>query len=389
MNTIITKNNRIEKEQVKENVIQAYLPLIREYVEKYYKNSFKAKFDCEDLYQEGYLGLIEAINNYDYRMPFRDWAIKFINNRILNFVSNCHLENDSFERINHNLSNNALINNNGSISPKIIVNLKKHLTEKEFLILNLSYGLNGTINTLEEISCQLKLPFKQIIDIQQKALNKLRNLPREELGLLKEKSSSDNNYIKINLLDYLQMFGFTKEEIFLALDMLDIEIKEKISKIFGDYLEKTIQLDFASYKDFNNNILPKIAFCLVNIKNSYIEIENHYKNFYDMLKISQINGIIFYRNPLLVEKLMASNFFKKLCSFMDLDRAIILFCRLGLFEEELIGVKEISHCFMIEESVIDSLVAEAIDLVKKYMSEDLLKTSNKMIRCRIMGLMCD
>lgn len=74
--------------QAKEELIKKYLPMVRYIV----KNSYATKYEHEDLVQEGLMGLLSAIEEYDsesHDVKFSSFAYLCIIRKIYNYVRQC------------------------------------------------------------------------------------------------------------------------------------------------------------------------------------------------------------------------------------------------------------------------------------------------------------
>lgn len=78
-----------EKDEVAQNLlIEKYGPLIRKLASKYRKHAKSSGLEMDDLYQEGYMGLLNAAEKYneDGGAMFYTYALISINSKLLNCI---------------------------------------------------------------------------------------------------------------------------------------------------------------------------------------------------------------------------------------------------------------------------------------------------------------
>ncbi|WAN63381.1 DNA-directed RNA polymerase specialized sigma subunit [Candidatus Phytoplasma rubi] len=152
----------------------------------------------EDLYQEGILGLIKALNNYeDLGYDFIAYATSTIKSEITEMIRKSH--SPSLPQKNHKVDNLSFkeefyepyqINNLNphqlwlkQVNHEIFLKkMKAKLSENEFKIIHLSFGVPlGDINedyqtsySNEEITQMLNLSLKQVENMKEKAIKKLK-----------------------------------------------------------------------------------------------------------------------------------------------------------------------------------------------------------------------
>lgn len=208
-----------EKEQIYQEMLEGNLRFVIT-VAKQYQNQ---GLDLSDLIAEGNLGLMKAIQNFDWskKLRFISYAVWWIKQSILQSLN----ENSRTIRLPVNLVQDInkikktslnpdkeieekytvipktigldnyinedgdtlidLIKNENSdrpddIDPKNEINIKlnsilESLDEREKTIVREYYGLNGTPRTLEDIGNDFSLTKERVRQIKEKALRKLRN----------------------------------------------------------------------------------------------------------------------------------------------------------------------------------------------------------------------
>jgi len=208
-----------EKEQIYQEMLEGNLRFVIT-VAKQYQNQ---GLDLSDLIAEGNLGLMKAIQNFDWskKLRFISYAVWWIKQSILQSLN----ENSRTIRLPVNLVQDInkikktslnpdkeieekytvipktigldnyinedgdtlidLIKNENSdrpddIDPKNEINIKlnsilQNLDEREKTIVREYYGLNGTPRTLEDIGNDFSLTKERVRQIKEKALRKLRN----------------------------------------------------------------------------------------------------------------------------------------------------------------------------------------------------------------------
>ncbi|WP_373375740.1 sigma-70 family RNA polymerase sigma factor [Candidatus Phytoplasma solani] len=182
--------------EIRNQLIELHLPLVKKltYQFKYYTRVLTK----EDLYQEGILGLIKALNNYqDLGYDFISYATPTIKSEIRELVRKSHSpsipqkttkpNNISFKEEKYKQPNWDKILNPHQLWLKQVNHevflklLRKKLSKNEFNIICLSFGVTlGDINethqptlTNHEIAQKLNLTFKQIETLKKHAIQKL------------------------------------------------------------------------------------------------------------------------------------------------------------------------------------------------------------------------
>ncbi|BAD04408.1 DNA-directed RNA polymerase specialized sigma [Onion yellows phytoplasma OY-M] len=188
--------------EIRDQLIELHLPLVKKISSKFkYYPNFLTR---DDLYQEGILGLIKALNNYeDLGYDFIAYANPTIKSEIKELIRKSH--SPSVPQKNHKANNlsfreelyETYQKNNlnphqlwlKQINHEIFLNkLTKKLSPKAFHIICLSFGITlGNINedyqrcyTNAEIAEQLHLKVRQIKNIKNIAIKKLKKLYRKE-----------------------------------------------------------------------------------------------------------------------------------------------------------------------------------------------------------------
>ena len=184
--------------EIRNQIITLHLPLIKKLV---YQFKYYPKFlTKEDLYQEGILGLIKAINNYkDFGYDFIAYATPTIKSSINELIRKSHspsipqkktkLKNISFEEeqyIQHNYNKNLNPHQLWLKQVKhelLIKKLKTKLNKNELDIICLKFGISLENNneshqpllTNNAIPHKLNLKLSQIEDLKDKAIRKLNS----------------------------------------------------------------------------------------------------------------------------------------------------------------------------------------------------------------------
>lgn len=180
----------------KDVLIHHNLRLVAHIVKKY-----NGTEEADDLISAGSLGLIKAINTYKegHNTQFSTYAARCIENEILMLlrVNKKHKGNVSIEEVlsgdgddnemtiidliempDSDVENQA---NDIIISSKLGKVLKANLTDREYAIINLRYGLNGgPALTQREVSQKLKISRSYVSRIEKKALETLQLVVRRE-----------------------------------------------------------------------------------------------------------------------------------------------------------------------------------------------------------------
>ncbi len=177
-------------------LIEHNLRLVAHIVKKY-----NGADEADDLISVGSLGLIKAIKTYklNHGTQFSTYAAKCIENEILMLlrVNKKHKNTISIEEaLGSDSEDNelALIDimfdsddveqkvNNSVISEKLEQKLKQCLTQREYIIICMRYGLNGLpALTQREVASKLKISRSYISRLEKKAIETMReNISKKE-----------------------------------------------------------------------------------------------------------------------------------------------------------------------------------------------------------------
>ncbi len=155
---------------------------------------FNLQEDLDDLISIGTVGLIKAIENFDYTLGRRlsSYAARCIENEVLMYIrstrktkAEVYLEDPigidkEGNQINlldvlgtdHNLVHDEV--ENKISTSRVFVLMDLILTDRERLVIQLRYGLNGEPRTQIEIANSLDISRSYVSRIEKKALNKLK-----------------------------------------------------------------------------------------------------------------------------------------------------------------------------------------------------------------------
>jgi len=188
--SLLEEYEKTKDEKVKEKLIHHNLRLVVHIVKKYSQTE-----EADDLISVGSLGLIKAINTYKdgHGTQFSTYAAKCIENEILMLlrVNKKHKNTSSVDDvISTDEDNNKMtvldlafddekdVNTevqNVILSEKLEVLLKKYLTDREYTIIKMRYGLNNTpALTQREVAKILGISRSYISRIEKKALKTMR-----------------------------------------------------------------------------------------------------------------------------------------------------------------------------------------------------------------------
>ena len=169
-----------EDDAVKEMLFDKYRPIVVKMASKYKMEAKKMGLELEDLVQEGYIGLMGAIKNYNPNdnTLFYTYAIISIKSKLLNCMraNSCkkHFCLNQSVSLSKPISNNQdltvldFIKDNGAIDPNLLVEenelldlLKEYLYTFEInLAAVMELAMNGFSNS--NISILLDLPSKSV-----------------------------------------------------------------------------------------------------------------------------------------------------------------------------------------------------------------------------------
>lgn len=182
--------------EAKNILIHHNLRLVAHIVKKY-----SGSEEADDLISAGSLGLIKAINTYKdgFNTQFSTYASRCIENEILMLlrVNKKHKTNISIEEtLGGDGDDNEMsiidvielpdcdIESQATdmvISKKLGDVLKENLTEREYTIMNLRYGLNGNpALTQREVSKQLNISRSYVSRLEKKSIETLQDVIKKE-----------------------------------------------------------------------------------------------------------------------------------------------------------------------------------------------------------------
>lgn len=202
-----------------------------------YKTEELIKVDRDDLIQEGYIGMITAVNRYDISLEkkakFLTYAYFWIKQKMSNYISRFKVNDDSLNEligedkdtekieltIDHNDGYEVVEKKafNEWLRENEIRLMNEKLTLKQREVIELHYGFNSRVHTDKEISEIFKEKCTNIIFIRNQAINELRR----------------TDFMR-NL--FVEMKGINREEYWFDntkyIESLDVEI-EKYNKLFN------------------------------------------------------------------------------------------------------------------------------------------------------------
>ncbi|MBP5836115.1 sigma-70 family RNA polymerase sigma factor [Candidatus Phytoplasma meliae] len=180
---------------IRNQLINLHLLLVNKIVNRF--KYYPRLLTREDLYQEGILGLIKALNNYqDLGYDFIAYATPTIKSEINELIRKSHspsipqkthkVNNTSFREEKHvwhyQISNPHQLWLKQVHHEQFLNKLKTKLSQNEFNIIRLSFGIPlGNINVSyqpsysnQEIAYKLNLTLRQVKNIKNKAIHKLK-----------------------------------------------------------------------------------------------------------------------------------------------------------------------------------------------------------------------
>jgi RNA polymerase sporulation-specific sigma factor len=181
--------------RAKEILIHHNLRLVAHIVKKY-----SGAEEADDLISAGSLGLIKAINTYKlgHNTQFSTYAARCSENEILMLlrVNKKHKSNISIEEaLGTDMDDNEMsimdliespdsdvdvIANNMIISDKLERVLKNNLTDREYKIMSLRYGLNGNpAFTQREVSKYLNISRSYVSRLEKKSIETLQKVVKK------------------------------------------------------------------------------------------------------------------------------------------------------------------------------------------------------------------
>ncbi|MBP5836236.1 sigma-70 family RNA polymerase sigma factor [Candidatus Phytoplasma meliae] len=181
--------------EIRNQLIDLHLPLVKKIANKF--KYYPRLLTREDLYQEGILGLIKALNNYqDLGYDFISYATPTIKSEIRELIRKSHSpsipqktyqsNNTSFQEDKHvwhyQIPNPHQLWLKQVNHELLLKKLKTKLSRNEFNVIRLSFGVPlGNINedyqpsySNQEIGHKLNLTLRQVENIKKIAINKLK-----------------------------------------------------------------------------------------------------------------------------------------------------------------------------------------------------------------------
>ncbi|MBS2126635.1 sigma-70 family RNA polymerase sigma factor ['Fragaria x ananassa' phyllody phytoplasma] len=182
--------------EIRNQLINLHLPLVNKIVNRF--KYYPKLLTREDLYQEGILGLIKSLNNYQYLgydfITYATPKIKFAINELIrqshspSIPQKTHKSNNtSFQEEKHIWYYNKTLNPHQlwlkQVNHELLLKkLKTKLSRNEFNIIRLSFGVPlENINedyrpsySNQEIAYKLNLSLRQIETLKNIAINKLK-----------------------------------------------------------------------------------------------------------------------------------------------------------------------------------------------------------------------
>jgi RNA polymerase primary sigma factor len=215
-----SNSTQAQKEIVKKELVEGNLRFVISVCKQYQNQGM----DLSDLIAEGNYGLLKAIDKFDWskNLRFISYGVWWIKQSIIeclndnartirlpvNIVQEYHKIKKFLNEFDNNIPDKltnlpftidldstlnedgdtllTVIKNDNADNPEDVFNTKQILREKLLNILNLLdnrekiiiedyFGLNGSIRTLEEIGVDFNLTKERVRQIKEKALKKLRN----------------------------------------------------------------------------------------------------------------------------------------------------------------------------------------------------------------------
>ncbi|WP_341266682.1 sigma-70 family RNA polymerase sigma factor [Candidatus Phytoplasma fraxini] len=181
--------------EMRNQLIDLHLPLVKKLVSKF--KYYPCVLQKQDLYQEGFLGLIKALNNYqDLGYDFIAYATPTIKSEIRELIRKSHLPcipqkthktNNTFFQEEKHTWHYQILNPHQLWLKQVnhelfLKKLKTKLNKKEFNVIRLNFGVPlGNINedyqpsySNQEITQILNLTLRQVETLKNIAINKLK-----------------------------------------------------------------------------------------------------------------------------------------------------------------------------------------------------------------------
>ena len=183
-------------EEAKEVFFEKYKPTIQTLVLKYFPLIKNKGYEINDLYQEGMVGLSQAINDYreQKNVQFNTFAAVCIERQILSFIRN--VSRNKHRVLNESISIDTTVNSVGRnfidtmadseiVNPEnsfinieeaeqILKEIKEVLTDKEYEV----YTLRAKGFTYQEIASLLNITTKSVDGAISRIKTKINNIKR-------------------------------------------------------------------------------------------------------------------------------------------------------------------------------------------------------------------
>lgn len=180
------KRRRLEKEynNYRNIIIKSYLPFVMKFAKHYERNGV----DLLDLIQEGNLGLIEAIDRYDYRNGgnFLAYVIFRVRSKINQAIAN---QGYNF-KINTNVSDK--IKKIGILERKCLAQLNRKPTSEE--LAEALYVDESTLNSLKTLA-ESPIPWETITDLESHSEEEIKGVRDLFTSYALEEKSLEDNFI--------------------------------------------------------------------------------------------------------------------------------------------------------------------------------------------------
>ncbi|MBR3864276.1 MAG: RNA polymerase sporulation sigma factor SigK [Clostridia bacterium] len=181
--------------QAKEKLIKHNLRLVAHVVKKY-----QGAYDNDDLISVGTIGLVKAINTYDISKGagLATYTARCIENEILMLlrankkykanvsiseVVGCDKEGNELSLMDLlSIDEESVLSQveQTLFSEKLLKTIKECLTEREYTVIVLRFGLKGPAMCQREVSAMLKISRSYISRIEKKALEKIKIYIKEK-----------------------------------------------------------------------------------------------------------------------------------------------------------------------------------------------------------------
>lgn len=183
-------------EEAKEVFFEKYKPTIQTLVLKYFPLIKNKGYEINDLYQEGMVGLSQAINDYreQKNVQFNTFAKVCVERQILSFIRN--ISRDKHKVLNESISIDTTVNSIGrnfidtmadseiknpensfiniEEAEQILKEIKEVLTDKEYEV----YTLRAKGFTYQEIASLLNITTKSVDGAISRIKTKINNIKR-------------------------------------------------------------------------------------------------------------------------------------------------------------------------------------------------------------------